>query len=593
MREHPCEENASVNPDFREEKEELERVLAHPEISRSANLVRFLSFICRKYFEGKAEDIRECTIAVEALGRKESTFDSHVDPIVRVTARALRKRLGEYYQNGGKSSPIQILLPVGRYVPQFVRPASGSTHQDPVAEAPQLEADQEENPASEIISPPLEEKESERVDLTDPEKGFGQRRDWKKIWTYLGLGISLSVVFGTGFFLGRRSQNTLPVNVFSLQWGEPVWSDEFDGAPQQTPDPSKWTSETGKNGGWGNHEIETNCSASSGLQEGCNPRHPNAFLDGQGHLVLRAIRAADGTWTSARVTTRDVKDFLYGRIEARMKLPVGVGLWPSFWMLGSDFPTVGWPASGSVDLIENVSVTPHNNGVGPTMIRSTLHGPRYYRGNGLWHDFKLPNGARVDDSSFHTYGIIWSPQMIQFYVDDPANVYFVRGASDIPEGGKWVFDHPFFLIMNLAVGGDWAGDPDATTPSPADMLVDYVRVYKIPHVSAPALHWQAVPVKAGSTTTSILNLHAGNGTGRVYLSCSTQPATVVCSLGNTVVDFSDTLNQEDTVTLSTDTFTADGRMAAAPGIYKLTITATSISGDRSQLNVPFEVKGGK
>src|SRR6202041_3375306 len=120
-------------------------------------------------------------------------------------------------------------------------------------------------------------------------------------------------------------------------------------------------------------------------------------LDGSGHLVLRAEKNPNGVWTSARITTRGLKTFQYGRIEARMKMPVGAGLWPAFWMLGANFATAGWPSSGSVDVVENVSLTSATNGVGPTMVRATVHGPRYFRGNGLWHDFKLPNGARVDD----------------------------------------------------------------------------------------------------------------------------------------------------------------------------------------------------
>jgi beta-glucanase (GH16 family) len=258
-------------------------------------------------------------------------------------------------------------------------------------------------------------------------------------------------------------------------------------------------------------------------------------------------------------------------------------------MLGANFATVGWPASGSVTLAENVSETPRTNGLGPTMIRSTIHGPRYYGGNGLWHDYRLPNGARVDDGSFHTYGIIWSPGMIQFYVDDPANIYFVQDANDLPEGGEWVFDHPFYLIMNLAIGGDWAGQPDATTPNPADVLVDYVRVYKIPTVPAPRIQWQPAPVKAGSSVASMISLHADNYSGRVHLACATEPATASCALATSVVDFSTTLSQEDSLTISTDFFTDKGRVVASPGRYKMTITATTVSGDRSQLTVPFEV----
>jgi beta-glucanase (GH16 family) len=309
--------------------------------------------------------------------------------------------------------------------------------------------------------------------------------------------------------------------------------------------------------------------------------------------VLRAQRNADGSWTSARITTRGLQNFQYGRIEARVKLPLGTGLWPYLWMLGANFNTVGWPASGSATIVESVSDTARSNGLGPGMIRSTVHGPRYYGANGLWHNYKLPNGARVDDSGFHTYGVIWSPGMLQFYVDDPANIYRVQDASDLPEGGEWVFDHPFYLIMNLAIGGDWAGSPDATTPNPAEILVDYVRVYKIPAIPAPAIQWQAVPVKAGSSVASIITLRAQSYAGRVHLACTTEPVATSCSLATSVVDFSDTLSQEDSLTVSTDFFTDKGRVVAPPGRYKMTITATTISGDRSQLTVPFDVRNSE
>jgi beta-glucanase (GH16 family) len=199
----------------------------------------------------------------------------------------------------------------------------------------------------------------------------------------------------------------------------------------------------------------------------------------------------------------------------------------------------------------------------------------------------------VDDGSFHTYGVIWSPGMVQFYVDDPANIFFVQDASSLPEGGEWVFDHPFYLMMNLALGGEWPGDSDATTPNPADMLVDFVRVYKIPTVPAPSIEWQSVQVKAGSSAASTVSLRARSYAGRVHLSCSTDTPTAACSLATSVVNFSDTLSQEDTLTISTDSFTEKGRMVASPGRYRVTITATTISGDRSQVIVPFEIKNGE
>lgn len=559
---------------FVEERQELEWVLKHPELSRSASLVRFLSFICERYFEGEAGEIREYSIAVEALGRKAASFDSHADPIVRVTARALRKKLRDIYKNEGQDRPLQIVLPLGHYVPQFVRPSlAGETAAEQAAGATE---------AAETDAAPA-------------------RKAWQRLaasrgkiarWAVALLGVA--AVFVAGYYFGQHTPARLqPVNQ-SFQWGDPVWSDEFNGAAHELPDPAKWTYDVGNQGGWGNKEIEIYCSPQgAGNPRECDPKRPNAFQDGAGHLVLRAERTPDGSWTSARITTRGLKDFQYGRIEARMKLPVGSGLWPSFWMLGSDFPTVGWPASGSVDVVENVSYPAGSNGLGPQIIRSTIHGPHYYGANGPWHDYKFPNGGRVDDGNFHTYGIIWSPGMIQFYVDDPNNVFFVEDANDIPEGGSWVFDHPFFLVLNLAVGGDWPGNPDKTTPNPADVLVDYVRAYKIPHVPAPSIQWQPVEVKAGSAVASVITLQARGYSGHVHLSCSTEPATVACSLGISVVNLSDTLTQQDTLTLSTDSFTDTGHSVAPPGRYKVTITATTMSGDHSQLVVPFEVKASE
>ncbi len=390
--------------------------------------------------------------------------------------------------------------------------------------------------------------------------------------------------------LGRR--NTQPPRSANegIQWEAPEWSDEFDGPAQQLADPARWTYDIEQTDNAGSGDRQIYCSPHGGLHE-CDPRRPNAFLDGSGHLVLRAQKSGSNVWTLTRITTKGLKNFEYGRIEARIKMPVGKGLWPSFIMVGANKDTVGWPASGSIDIAENVSMAASSNGLGPTMIRSTLHGPRYFGSNGLWHDFRLPNGGRVDDGSFHTYGIIWSPGMVQFYVDDPANIYLVHDASDVPEGGAWVFDHPFNIEMSLGEGGDWAGDSDATTPNPADMLIDYVRMYRIPKVVAPTINWQRVQVKAGSAIASTVSLNAPAYAGRVRLACSTDSPSVSCSLATSVLDFSGTLSQEDALTLSTDSFSEKGRLTTPPGKYHLTITATTISGDLSQQTIPFEVVG--
>lgn len=569
-------------PDFREEREELERVLNHPEIARSASLVRFLSFICNKYFEGQADEIREYSIAVEALGRKESTFDSHVDPIVRVTARSLRKKLIRLYNSDWQHHPLQIVLPLGHYVPEFVRPNAVVAR-----EAEQPGADHDVAAAGMAGS----------ADHVPPVDTSRTRIFSRGAMVKYAIGVLVvASVFLAGYFWGLRTTRPEVPDTQAFKWGDPVWSDEFDGPAQSLPDPGKWTYDAGSkdeygNQGWGNHEVETYCSPRGVNPHECDAKRPNVFIDGIGHLVVRAERGTSGTWTSARMTTRGLKDFQYGRIEARMRMPVGTGLWPSLWMLGSNYLTTGWPASGSFTIAQNVSLTQRTNGIGPNMIRATLHGPRYYGGNGLWRDFKFPDGARVDDGNFHTYGIIWSPGMIQFYVDDPANIFYVQDANDLPEGGEWVFDHPFFLVMNLAVGGDWPGNPDATTPTPSDLVVDYVRVYKIPQVSAPAIQWQPVEVKAGSSVASVISLRAHNYSGKVHLSCSIEPATAACALATSVVDFSNTLTQDDSLTISTDFFSGNGKVVAPPGRYKMTIKATTISGDHSQLAVPFEIKG--
>lgn len=565
---------------FEEERKELERVLQSPGISRSASLVRFLTYICNKHFEGKSAEIREYSIAVEALGRKGSSFDSRVDPIVRVTARTLRKKLQEFYQNDEPVNGLQIVLPLGHYVPQFLRQGEN------LAGASLPDGD----------SPPdfPEGDEQESGDWSKLSFGSGWFAGARSRVILMGLSITVAAlaIFLAGYFAGRHGTRQVPMASRMMQWGDPVWSDNFDGAAHQLPDPAKWTFDAVTQWSSSKHDLETYCSPRGAASRNCDPRLPNAFLDGDGHLVLRAERNANGSWTSARIATLGLKDIQYGRIEARMKFPVGKGLWPSLSMMGSDVGNVGWPESGSVDIVENVSMVPGTNGLGPSMIRSTLHGPRYFGSNGLWHDFKFHNGARVDDGSFHTYGIIWSPGMIQFYVDDPSNVFFVQDADGLPEGGKWVFDHPFFLVLNLAVGGDWPGDPDATTPNPADMVVDYVRVYKIPTVAAPTIELNPIKVKAASSAANIISLRAHSYTGRVHLACSTEPATVTCSLGNPIVNFSGTLSQEDTLTIATESYTENGKLLAPPGHYKVTITATTISGDNSQITVPIEVVNG-
>jgi beta-glucanase (GH16 family) len=253
-----------------------------------------------------------------------------------------------------------------------------------------------------------------------------------------------------------------------------VWSDEFNGRARGLPDPKKWTADTG-NSGWGNHELEYYCAPGSDRAP-CARRAPNAAMDGRGSLIISAIRDRTGGWTSARLKTQGLVDVSEGRIEARIRMPTGPGLWPAFWALGNDITTTGWPQCGEIDIMENVAADVPN-GLGVHVSRSTIHGPGYAGGESIGKNFTFPGVQRVDDG-FHVYGVIWSKDQLQFYVDDATKPYFTVTAADLPAGKRWAYDHPFFLIMNLAVGGDWPKAPGPTTPNPARMLVDYVRIYR-------------------------------------------------------------------------------------------------------------------
>ncbi|MFN7995624.1 MAG: glycoside hydrolase family 16 protein [Bryobacteraceae bacterium] len=234
-----------------------------------------------------------------------------------------------------------------------------------------------------------------------------------------------------------------------------IWSDEFDGPAQSPPDASKWSYDLGA-GKWGNEELETYTDSRN-----------NSFQDGQGHLVIRALQTGPGRYTSARLNTAGKFSVRYGRIEARIRIPYGQGLWPAFWMLGDDVKTTDWPGCGEIDIMENI-------GREPSIIHGTVHGPDYSGAKSLGQTDSLPSGRFADD--YHVYAVNWSPKRIDFLLD--GKVYFTVTPASLPAGSKWVYDHPFFIIMNVAVGGSWPGNPDVTTTFPQLMLVDYVRVYR-------------------------------------------------------------------------------------------------------------------
>jgi beta-glucanase (GH16 family) len=252
--------------------------------------------------------------------------------------------------------------------------------------------------------------------------------------------------------------------------GALTWQDEFN-QPAGTPvDGNKWKFDTGGSG-WGNNERQYYTDSTS-----------NAAHDGQGNLVITARRENPANYqchygrceyTSARLLTAGKFAQAYGRFEARIKIPRGQGIWPAFWMLGNDIGTNPWPNSGEIDIMENV-------GKEPNMVYGSLHGPGYSGGSALTTGRANPGGRAYADD-FHTYTVDWEPNAVTWYVDGQQ---YARKTPADTRGNRWVYDHPFFMLLNVAVGGYWPGDPDGSTPLPQTMLVDYVRVWA--HSDQPA-----------------------------------------------------------------------------------------------------------
>ena len=245
-----------------------------------------------------------------------------------------------------------------------------------------------------------------------------------------------------------------------------VWADEFQGPRGRGVDGEKWTEETG-GGGWGNKELQYYTSGAR-----------NAYLDGRGRLVIRAAEESlpesfkcwygRCRYTSARLITKGKFSQAYGRFEARLRVPAGQGLWPAFWLLGEDIKSVGWPACGEIDVMENI-------GREPSVVHGTAHGPGYSGAQGIGAPYELPKGRRFADG-FHVFAVEWEPRELRWYVD--GRLYQTLTPDKLPAGARWVYDHPFFILLNVAVGGAWPGDPDKTTTFPQTMTVDYVRVYR-------------------------------------------------------------------------------------------------------------------
>lgn len=294
---------------------------------------------------------------------------------------------------------------------------------------------------------------------------YGEPQDWSaagalSFW-YDGAGTGEMVTVELRNNPGFQTGELGPVN-WMLEW-----EDEFEGEAGSAPDLGRWEPQVGDGLleniiGWGNNERQYYTAEPE-----------NLALDGDGHLVITA-QALDAEtdlvcwygpcgYTSARLTTQDRLEFTYGRVEASMTLPEGAGLWPAFWMMGSDSDTAIWPNSGELDIMEFI-------GREPGVIYGTAHGPGYAGGDGLGGSV----GLGLDLSAgFHEYAVEWEADKINWYVDD--QLFATVHREDVP--GEWVFDHPFYLLLNLAVGGNWPGSPDESTVFPQSLVVDYVRVY--------------------------------------------------------------------------------------------------------------------
>jgi beta-glucanase (GH16 family) len=417
--------------------------------------------------------------------------------------------------------------------------------------------------------------------------------DWRSVCRSRCL-LAIVVLFLAGAGRAHAQQSCAGVSLSttgSVTW-TPLWCEEFNATTPGPPDTTVWTFDLG-NGGFGNNEIETYCGPPgfAGNPGNCptsfSPSTSNAYLDGNGHLVIQALNN-NGTWFSGRMKTEGLQNFQYGRIEASIQLPdtTNQGLWPAFWSLGSDINTTPWPACGEADFMEVWSPAVLG-GPGPGGNRSTLH-TTVTGGSGLQPNgqFTFPTG-QANDTAFHTYDLIWSPNMQQYYIDDPTltHPYYIATASDLPSGDTWPFNAQFFLITNIAVGGTLGGTPTVTgstpTPNPGIMEFDYMRQYQPSAVTAPVMGTPpSITVTAGATTgdTSTFTPTLASGTGYVYLSCSTTAPKASCAIGTTdpldkyVINSSATPAESVTVTVTTTANTAAANSIPS-GVFRSPRTA--------------------
>jgi len=282
-----------------------------------------------------------------------------------------------------------------------------------------------------------------------------------KTVTSIVSAVLISMSLSIGFTACSDNDNTqkLPNRNYEL-----TWSDEFNTASGTSPNAANWKFDLGA-GGWGNNEYQVYTSSPD-----------NVSTDGKGNLVITAIKTPTvpyATYTSARILTKGLFTQNYGRFEARIKLPYGPGIWPAFWLLGANIDSldtnqnpIGWPQCGEIDIMEL-------NGSKPDIIHGTVHGPGYSGGASITKGYSLINDRY--DNDFHVFAIEWGENYIDFYVDN----YLYNRITPASVKGEWVFnDQPFYILLNMAVGGNYVTGPTDQTPFPQKMQVDYVRVYK-------------------------------------------------------------------------------------------------------------------
>ncbi len=263
-----------------------------------------------------------------------------------------------------------------------------------------------------------------------------------------------------------------------------VWSDEFTntGGVNTQPSVTNWTYLTGTDT---NASVDIHCAYGSSTSP-CNPNFPNSFVGTDGYLHIVAQQPSAGVYTSASMVTQGLFSFQYGRLEARIQVPEGQGIWPAFWLLGNNIATMNWPACGEMDVMERINAagpppsgTQSNPPSGTTdWNEGSIHGTGF-TGSNLGTTYDFTGGATA--AGWHTYGMIKTPNGIAYYVDDPTHPYATFTPSNISSlgGSVWPFDNgqANYIILNIALGGSWPGPVGATTAFPVTMLVDYVRLY--------------------------------------------------------------------------------------------------------------------